>query len=192
MKTESLIRLIAEDINTILFYKNRSRSFIHILYCTVSPSFLCTTLYRTAHSLHQFKIPFFPRIVWWLNFLIFKVDIDQRCELYGGIYLPHPMGIVIGQYVSLRGHIKIMQGVTIGGNLGKTAKYGEITQHQPWIDGQAFVGPNSILAGPITLRGKIFISANTVLSKNANNSFICESNKFKELTEDHEKELYTD
>lgn len=125
-----------------------------------------------------------------MNFLIFKVDIDQRCNLYGGMYLPHPMGIVIGQHVKLRGHIKIMQGVTIGGNLGKTLKKGESIQHQPWIDGRAFIGPNSILAGPITLTGGIFVSANTILSRDAHNSFIYGSNKLKELTEVYEKELY--
>jgi len=83
-----------------------------------------------------------------------------------------------------------MQGVTIGGNLGKTLKKGEIIQHQPWIDGRAFVGPNSILAGPITLSGSVFVSANSILTCDAHNSFICELNKLKGLNEDHEKELY--
>lgn len=85
-----------------------------------------------------------------------------------------------------------MQGVTIGGNLGKTSRRGEAVQHQPWIDGRAFVGPNSIVAGPITLSGSIFVSANTILSCDVHNSFICESNKIKNLNEDHERELYKD
>ncbi|MCL6688671.1 hypothetical protein M8R19_08105 [Pseudomonas sp. R3.Fl] len=191
MKAHSLTRLLAEDIKTILFYKKRSKKLIPIFSSMLSPSFICTTLHRISHRLYLFKIPVLPRLIWWLNFLLFKVDIDQRCKLYGGLYLPHPMGIVIGEHVSLRGYAKIMQGVTIGGNLGKTSCKGERIQYQPLMDGRIFIGPNSILAGPITLSGNIFVSASAIASQDASNSFIYSSNKSRKLDEEHETELYT-
>lgn len=190
MKPHSLKRLVAEDIKTIRFYKNKKNNIIHTTICTLSPSFICTTLYRLSHALHLLKLPVLPRVIWWLNFLLFKVDIDQRCKLYGGIYLPHPMCIVIGEHVSLDGYAKIMQGVTIGGNLGKISCQGAQPQYQPKIEGEIFVGSNSIVVGPINISGKVFVSANSIVSEDFNNTIIYASNKCRELDIDHEAELY--
>jgi len=131
-----------------------------------------------------------PRIIWWLNFLAFKVDIDHRAELYGALYLPHPMMIVIGKDVKLSGAAKIMQGVTIGGNLGKSEIIGDTIFTQPVMCGSIFIGANALIFGPIWLSGRVFISAQTVCSKNFETSLIFGTNQSRAALQQHEKELY--
>ena len=100
------------------------------------------------------------------------------------------MMIVIGKDVKLSGTAKIMQGVTIGGNLGKSKVMGEKLFTQPVICGSVFIGANSLIFGPIWLSGRVFISAQTVCSKNFESSLIFGTNQSRVTLEQHEKELY--
>ena len=98
------------------------------------------------------------------------------------------MMITIGSEVRIHGNCKIMQGVTIGGNLGRESSDG---QRQPILHGNCFLGINSLLTGPITLQGPIFVAALTVVSDDAKNCVIYETNKTTQLREHHLEELKT-
>ena len=100
------------------------------------------------------------------------------------------MMIVIGKDVKVRGTAKIMQGVTIGGNLGKTEIIENEVFTQPVIHGSVFIGANSLIFGPIWLTGRVFVSAQAVCSKNFENSLILGTNQCRATLQQHENELY--
>ena len=54
--------------------------------------------------------------VWYLNRLLFHVDIDYRADLAGGVVLVHGLGTVIGKDVKSEGKLYVYQGVTLGGS----------------------------------------------------------------------------
>ena len=189
---KNIFKLLNSDINFIRKYKPVNTNIFIYFKCLVSPSFICVFLYRISHLLHCFRIPLLPRLFWWINFILFKVDIDQRARLYGSLYLPHPMMIVIGHKVEMYGSAKIMQGVTLGGNLGRKVLVGDNYIEQPLIDSNIFIGINTIIIGPVYLKGKLFIASNSCVTKNVEDVFVYENNKSKNLRNYHLKELLSD
>lgn len=183
----NLFKLIADDLRLISRYKKKSAH--GFFYGLLSPSFICTTIYRASHFASTLRIPILPRLIWWVNFMLFKVDIDQRAKLYCSLYLPHPMMIVIGKDTKIIGSAKIMQGVTIGGNLGRSALIDGSKITQPQLNGNFFLGANSIIAGPINLSGKVFVSGHAVCTKDAKDSVIYEKNQVGDLNVYHQEEI---
>jgi serine acetyltransferase len=110
--------------------------------------------------------------------LFFKVDIDQRAKLYGALYFPHSMMIAIGRSVQLSGSAKIMQGVTLGSNLGKKIIRDNGNEvEQPIFKGRCFIGINSCVLGPVTICGQVFIAPSALVSKSAEDTIIFGNNK---------------
>lgn len=179
--------LLHLDYRITMSYKSGRFKIARFL---LSPSFMCVFLYRLSHLFLLLHIPILPRIFWWLNFLIFNVDIDHRARLYCGCYFPHPIGIVIGDKVEAFGYIKLLHNVTLGGNLGKKRKIDKNYIFQPKIDGCLFVGPNSVIIGPVKIEGKNFIATNSVLSLDCYNKLVQGNNVFFELNQKHIDEIY--
>lgn len=185
-----MFKLLFADLKFIAMFKSDNVNWLTLIKSSLSPSFICTFIYRLAHFFHCLSVPLLPRIIWWLNFILFKVDIDQRAKLYGALYFPHPMMIVIGCSVQLNGSAKIMQGVTLGGNLGKSViTAGGSKIDQPEINGRCFIGINSCVVGPIVISGQVFIASSALTSKDAKDTIIFGNNKYRELLDEHKKEL---
>lgn len=180
--------MILRDFKVALMYKSGKFSIIK---AALSPSMLCCLIYRCSVYLNIAKIPFVPKVFWWLNFLLFKVDLDFRSRMLGGIYMPHPMGIVIGEHVksSAASRLKIMQGATVGGDLGRVDFKEGQELHQPLFQGVAFLGINSIVVGPLVQKGTVFISANALVNRDVESGLYYGVNKRKDLSHRHLREL---
>ena len=176
---------LLSDLLYTMKYKgeNRTLAFVKGI---MSGSFIVMFVYRLSHVINNLRIPIIPKLLWWLNFIIFKVDIDYRAVFQGGVYMPHPMNIVIGDGVYIKGNIKIMHSVTIGGNLGKVSTFnGQLIKQPHFLEG-GFLGINAIIAGPIILKSKVFISANSLVSKSFDKScYLFGVNKVSDLNEAH-------
>ena len=183
MRVPPLLELISADIDVVRFFKGLPPTALGKARCMASPSFVCTTIYRVAHALCAGNVPLLPRVLWWLNFLLFKVDLDQRAKLYGGLYLPHPMMIVIGKGTQLRGAAKIMHGATLGGSLGRKRAYADAVVDQPVLNGRFFIGINALIAGPVVLSGDVFVSPSSVVSRDFNNVCVYGANQAKSLND---------
>ncbi len=187
----NIFSLLIKDITFIAKYKFGQLALLKSL---LSPSFICCLIYRLSVFFDLLKVPLLPRILWWLNFITFKVDLDQRSRLMGALYLPHPMCIVVGQFVESKEStcLKIMQGATIGGDLGRCDKInGEVIQ-QPVFCSNAFIGVNSIVAGPVFITEPVFVAANSVFSKFSGGGCYYSVNQVSPLKEAHKKELKLD
>jgi len=73
----------------------------------------------------------------------YSCDVSSGAILQDAVFLPHPIGIVIGKGVRLLGPVTIYQGATLGAN-----KRGEY----PVLMGNNKVFPNSVVVGGIELQ----------------------------------------
>ena len=86
----------------------------------VNPCFHSVCLFRLSNWFYRAHVAVLAKTVWYLNRMLYHVDIDYRANLAGGFVLVHGLGTVIGCEVCSKGPLKVYQGVTIGGNNGKT------------------------------------------------------------------------
>nr|WP_319570159.1 DapH/DapD/GlmU-related protein [uncultured Draconibacterium sp.] len=127
--------------------------------------FYINFLYRLSHFFYKMKLFPIAKLIWILNRLIFNVDIDPRANIDGGFVIKHGLGIVIGAYANIGKNFTIYQGVTIGGNSGKTRQFEGIELKQPLIFENVTIGPNSIVIGPIVLHERCQIGAGSIITK---------------------------
>lgn len=97
------------------------------------------------------------RLVWWLSCIMFSSEIALGAEVGGGLYVPHPYGIVVG--VARLGHdITLLQNVTIGRKSGRDP-------HDPVIGDRVAIFSGAALLGSITVGSGAVIGANAVVLK---------------------------
>lgn len=97
----------------------------------------------------------------------------------GLVFFPHPISITLGGGIKQRGKLVVTQNVTIGGNFGRE---GVGNLRYPVFNGRIWVGPGSIVGGPIVLTGNIVISGNSVITKSISEGiFVGGSLKSKKL-----------
>ncbi len=54
------------------------------------------------------------KILYFINSLIFGCELSMNCPIAGGVYIPHPFGIVISKYAEIHTGVTIHQQVTLG------------------------------------------------------------------------------
>jgi len=113
-------------IEDIKFFKDNSpsKSYFAML---INPCFYSVILYRVSNKVYRLKIPLIPKLIWFINRIIFNVDIDYRATIGKRFMLVHGMGVVIGCNTVIEEECKVFQGVTLGGNSGKKRVINDIT-----------------------------------------------------------------
>ncbi|MBC7765995.1 MAG: serine acetyltransferase [Hyphomonadaceae bacterium] len=116
------------------------------------------SFYRIARWLHLHHIPFLPKCIQALIFLIFNAyvpytaDIGKHTRLgYGG------MGVVIHARAKIGTHCLILQQVTIGGR----SKQYEV----PCIGNYVYIGTGAKVLGNVEIGNHVAIGANAVVLK---------------------------
>ncbi|MCG5237498.1 serine O-acetyltransferase EpsC [Xanthobacter oligotrophicus] len=97
------------------------------------------------------------RIIWWATCLIFSSEIALAAKVGGGLYVPHPYGIVVGS-ATIGRNLSLLQNVTIGHkNLDDL--------YDPVIEDDVQISAGAVLLGPITIGEGAVIGANSVVLK---------------------------
>lgn len=106
---------------------------------------------------------FFVRVSRGLSIVRFRfwsavtgADVPLGADLGGGLRMPHPNGIVIHSDAKIGVNCLIMQGVTIGTNVGSGA---------PEIGPGCDIGPGARILGPVKIGARAMIGANAVVTK---------------------------
>lgn len=105
------------------------------------------------------------KLFWFINRLLFTVDLDPRANLAGGLMLVHGMCIVIGHEVKSKGILKIYQGATIGGNHGKRKVIDGFSTGQPVLCNNVIIGINSCVLGPIIVGENSVVGTGAIATK---------------------------
>jgi serine O-acetyltransferase len=121
----------------------------------LTPGFQFVLAWRIQEVL--FRIPIvgrlLRRIAWWLTCIVFGSEIAMGASVDGGLYIPHPYGIVVGS-CNLGKRVTILQHVTLG-----RRDHGE--DNWPRIEDGV-----SLMAGSVVLGG-VTVGRNAVLGANA-------------------------
>jgi serine O-acetyltransferase len=115
-------------------------------------------LYRIANFLYLKKVPFFPKLIKLIIFLIYNSVIPFETKIskgtrfgYGGI------GIVIHKNAIIGNNCFISHQVTIGGKTG----YSKV----PIIGDNVIIGSGAKIIGPVSIGNNVQIGANAVVVK---------------------------
>lgn len=97
------------------------------------------------------------RIIWWLSCFLFSSEVALGAEVGGGLYVPHPYGIVVGA-AKIGRDLTLLQNVTIGRRSGSDPM-------DPLICDRVAIYSGAAILGSITIGKGAIIGANAVVLK---------------------------
>lgn len=124
------------------------------------PGFYAIAIYRLAHELYKVGFPLVPRLMTEFAHRQTGVDINPGAVIGDAFHIDHGTGVVIGETAIIKDHVKIYQGVTLGGLF--VAKNLKKVQRHPTIEKNVTIYANATILG-----GKTVIGENSVIGGNA-------------------------
>ena len=124
------------------------------------PGFYAIAIYRLAHELYKEGFPLVPRLMTECAHRQTGIDINPGAQIGDSFHIDHGTGIVIGETAIVKNHVKIYQGVTLGGLY--VAKHLHKTKRHPTIEDNV-----TIYASATILGGDTVIGENSVIGGNA-------------------------
>jgi serine O-acetyltransferase len=114
--------------------------------------------HHLAHRLYLKKIPILPKIIYYLQFLIFNSSVPYKCKIGEGSKLAYGgMGVVIHERAIIGKNCLIGQGITIG---GKSKEY-----EVPQIGDNVYIAAGARIIGNVKIGSNVLIGANAVVVK---------------------------
>lgn len=115
--------------------------------------------YRQARWLYLHRIPFLPKLLELLIFLMYNSKVPYQAEIGKGTILGYGgIGVVIHQKAKIGSQCVIAQQVTIGG--GNPNYPG-----MPVVGNNVYMSKGAIIFGGITIGNNVTIGANAVVNK---------------------------
>ena len=124
------------------------------------PGFYAIAIYRLTHELYKEGFPLVPRLMTEYAHRQTGVDINPGAQIGDSFHIDHGTGVVIGETAIIKNHVKIYQGVTLGGLF--VAKNLQKTKRHPTIENNVTIYANATILG-----GETVIGENTVIGGNA-------------------------
>lgn len=124
------------------------------------PGFYAIAIYRLAHELYKVGFPLVPRLMTEYAHRQTGVDINPGAQIGKSFHIDHGTGVVIGETAVIHNHVKIYQGVTLGGLY--VAKHLQKTKRHPTIEDHVTIYANATILG-----GDTIIGAHSVIGGNA-------------------------
>ena len=126
------------------------------------PGLYAITVYRLAHELYKLNVPLIPRTMTELAHCTTGVDIHPGATIGEYFFIDHGTGIVIGQTTIIGDHVKLYQGVTLGGLSTRAGQKLAGAKRHPTIEDSV-----TIYAGATILGGETVIGRGSVIGANA-------------------------
>ncbi|WP_149275863.1 serine O-acetyltransferase EpsC [Pareuzebyella sediminis] len=124
------------------------------------PGFYAIAIYRLAHELYQSGFPLVPRLMTEYAHRQTGVDINPGAQIGDSFHIDHGTGVVIGETAVIKNHVKIYQGVTLGGLY--VAKHLQKIKRHPTIENNVTIYANATILG-----GDTIIGENSIIGGNA-------------------------
>lgn len=114
--------------------------------------------YRLANFLYKKRIPFLPRIIYFIQFLLFNSIVPPSAEIGKGTYCSYGgIGVVIHSRSIIGDNCVLGQGITIGGR----SKIVEV----PIIGNKVYIASGARVLGNVRIGDNAIIGANSVVIK---------------------------
>lgn len=136
----------------------------------------------------HFKI--IPKIIWMFNRIVFAADIPYQADIDESVDWGHNgLGTVIHMGSSIGEKTTIMQGVTLGMNIGASREYQGKAITSPQIGKHCLIGAGAILIGPIVVGDNVIIGAGSVVTIDVPSGFVAVGSPAKIIREVNQNEL---
>ncbi len=125
-----------------------------IIFCF--PGLEAITVYRVAHELAKFKVPFIPRMMTEWAHKQTGIDIHPGASIDQNFFIDHGTGVVIGETCEIGRYVRIYQGVTLGALSFATDGDGQLVRGQkrhPTIEDRVIIYANATILGGLTVIG---------------------------------------
>ena len=130
------------------------------------PGLYAISIYRIAHELHKLRIPMIPRIMTEHAHCITGIDIHPGATIGKYFFIDHGTGIVIGETTIIGEHVKIYQGVTLGGISTRGGQQLKGKKRHPTIGNNVTIYSGaSILGGDTVIGDGVVVGGNTFITK---------------------------
>lgn len=158
------IREILEtDINA--FYDGDPAAYSKAEILLSYPGLLAISIYRMAHELYLLGVPMMPRIMTEYGHSQTGIDIHPGAVVGKYFFIDHGTGIVIGETTIIGEHVKIYQGVTLGGLSTKGGQSMKGSKRHPTIgnnvtvySGASILGGNTLIEDDVVIGGNAFVT----------------------------------
>ncbi len=128
------------------------------------PGFYAISVYRIAHELSLLKVPIIPRMMTEHAHSITGIDIHPGATIGKYFFIDHGTGIVIGETTIIGEHVKIYQGVTLGGistsggqKLHGKKRHPTIGNNVTIYSGASILGGETVIGDNVVVGGNTFI-----------------------------------
>jgi serine O-acetyltransferase len=130
------------------------------------PGLRAITVYRFAHELFQLGVPVLPRIMSEYAHGQTGIDIHPGAQIGRHFFIDHGTGIVIGETTVIGDHVKIYQGVTLGGLSTRGGQSLRGRKRHPTIEDNVTIYSGASILGGETVVGKdVVIGGNAFITK---------------------------
>ncbi len=155
------VRAIAQtDVDAAYAGDPAAKSKDEIIFCY--PGLFAITVYRLANRLQKLQVPTIPRIMTEYAHSVTGIDIHPGATIGQYFFIDHGTGIVIGETTTIADHVKIYQGVTLGGLSTRGGQSLRGVKRHPTIEDHV-----TIYAGASILGGETVIGHHSVIGANA-------------------------
>lgn len=131
------------------------------------PGFFAIFVYRIAHILYEYGVPFLPRMMTEYAHGKTGVDINPGAKIDEYFFIDHGTGIVIGETAVIGKGVKLYQGVTLGALSPRHGQSLSGVKRHPTVEDNV-----TVYSGASILGGETVIGENSVIGGNA---FVLES-----------------
>ena len=152
--------LVQTDVQAAYDGDPAATSKDEVIFCY--PGLYAITVYRLAHVLYRLGVPMIPRIMTEYAHGITGIDIHPGATVGDYFFIDHGTGIVIGETTVIGSHVKIYQGVTLGGLTTRGGQSLRGMKRHPTIEDHV-----TIYAGASVLGGETVIGRECVIGSNA-------------------------
>lgn len=174
------------DLDAVATEKNdpaaKSLAEVYLAY----PGFYAIAVYRLSNQLLKLGVPILPRMMSEFAHSTTGTDIHPGAVIGDSFFIDHATGIVIGESTIIKDHVKIFQGVTLGGIHVK--KSFASTKRHPTINSNVTIYANAtILGGDVVIGENSIIGANVCITESIPENSIITVQSENKITQKHLK-----
>ena len=148
-------RSVKRDIRAVFEHDPAAKNAFEVFFAY--PGFHARQFHRLAHTLWNWHVPFFPRLISHISRFCTGIEIHPGAKIGEGFFIDHGMGVVIGETSEIKDNVALYQGVTLGGtSLLKKKRH-------PTLGNNVVVGAGSKLIGAITIGDNVKVGAGSVV-----------------------------
>ena len=119
--------------------------------------FLPNVICRSSRAALLAGIPVLPKLLTYLNVVLFGIEVTPRCDIGRGIFFAHPVGCTIGAS-KIGDNVTVFQGVGLGALHADQAFTPEL---------RCVIGDNVILGAGCKVLGPYHIGSNVTVGANS-------------------------